>query len=118
MIGIGLSGTRTVVHRVPGAIHVSKRSKTSLIPPNISSFKEIGKLTSAHPQAHPDIFNKMKQFYARIPKGPKQQVKATTFWGRYYENYFAKDSFVPVLHFIGIMVPVGYTISYFVGGVG
>ncbi|KAJ3100049.1 hypothetical protein HDU97_002533 [Phlyctochytrium planicorne] len=95
---------------------LSIRNKSSLIPPNISSFKEIGRLVSAHPQAHPEIFGKMKSFYARIPKGPKQQVKATTLWGRYYETYMAKDSFMPFVHFLGIMIPVGYSISYFVGG--
>ncbi|KAJ3211537.1 hypothetical protein HDU67_004440 [Dinochytrium kinnereticum] len=115
MLGLGVPRTLVQRARVASSL-VPRRTKTSLIPPNVSSFKEIGKLTSAHPQAHPDIFNKMKQFYSRIPKGPRQQVTATTFWGRYYENYFAKDSFVPVLHFLGIMIPVGYTITYFIGG--
>ncbi|KAI8850809.1 hypothetical protein BC829DRAFT_388358 [Chytridium lagenaria] len=96
-----LTGCRNFIQRAREASSlVPRRNKSSLLPPN----------------AHPDIFNKMKSFYARIPKGPKQQVQATTFWGRYYENYFAKDSFVPVLHFLGIMIPVGYTMSYFVGG--
>ncbi|TPX55788.1 hypothetical protein PhCBS80983_g05029 [Powellomyces hirtus] len=92
------------------------RTKTSLIPPNVSSLKELGKLQSAYPQAHPDIFKKMKYFYQHIPKGNRQQTASTTFWGRYYERYIAKDSFVPVLHFLGIMIPTGYYISYFKGG--
>ncbi|KND00883.1 uncharacterized protein SPPG_03984 [Spizellomyces punctatus DAOM BR117] len=94
----------------------SRRTKTSLIPPNVASLKELGKLQSSYPQAHPDIFKKMKYFYQHIPKGNRQQTASTTFWGRYYERYIAKDSFVPVLHFLGVMIPVGYYISYFKGG--
>ncbi|KAJ3173295.1 hypothetical protein HDU87_007668 [Geranomyces variabilis] len=92
------------------------RTKTSLIPPNVASLKELGKLQSAYPQAHPDIFRKMKYFYQHIPKGNREQKAATGFWGRYYEKYIAKDSFVPVLHFLGVMIPTGYYISYFKGG--
>ncbi|TPX72222.1 hypothetical protein SpCBS45565_g00523 [Spizellomyces sp. 'palustris'] len=95
----------------------SRRTKTSLIPPNVASLKELGKLQSSYPQAHPDIFKKMKYFYQHIPKGNRQQTASTTFWGRYYERYIAKDSFVPVLHFLGVMIPVGYYVSYFKGGV-
>ncbi|KAI9205701.1 uncharacterized protein BJ171DRAFT_501210 [Polychytrium aggregatum] len=94
---------------------VARRNK-SIFPPNISSLKELGRLQSSYPQAHPELFNKMKSFYQNIPKGPKQASAAKTFWGRYYENYIAKDSFVPVLHFIGLMVPVGFYISYYKGG--
>ncbi|KAI9105756.1 hypothetical protein DFS34DRAFT_575262 [Phlyctochytrium arcticum] len=95
----------------------ARRAKSTIIPPNVSSLKELGKLQSAYPQAHPDIFNKMKNFYKHIPKGSRQQVASNTFWGRYYERYMAKDSFVPFLHFLGIMIPTGYYISYFKGGV-
>ncbi|KAJ3012421.1 hypothetical protein HKX48_006290 [Thoreauomyces humboldtii] len=83
------------------------RTKTSLIPPNVSSLKELGKLQSAYPQAHPEIFQKMKSFYKEIPKGNRKETASTTFWGRYYEKYIAKDSFVPVLHFLGVMIPTG-----------
>ena len=62
------------------------RTKTSLIPPNISSLKEIGKLQSAHPQAHPEIFAKMKSFYSKIPKGPKAKQNATTLFEKYHEK--------------------------------
>ncbi|KAJ3019150.1 hypothetical protein HKX48_002341 [Thoreauomyces humboldtii] len=92
------------------------RTKTSLIPPNVSSLKELGKLQSAYPQAHPEIFLKMKNFYKAIPKGNREQTASKTFWGKYYEKYIAKDSFVPVLHFLGVMIPTGYYISYFQGG--
>ncbi|KAI8816740.1 uncharacterized protein EV422DRAFT_277178 [Fimicolochytrium jonesii] len=107
--------TRAAAIRRATAVPV--RTKTSLIPPNVASLKEIGRLQSAYPQAHPDIFKKMKYFYQHIPKGNRQTTKANTFWGRYYEKYIAQDSFVPVLHFLGIMIPTGYYISYFKGGV-
>ncbi|KAJ3417378.1 hypothetical protein HDV05_004843 [Chytridiales sp. JEL 0842] len=101
----------------PTRMVMARRTKTSIIPPNVSSLKEIGKLQSQYPQAHPEIFAKMKTFYARIPKGPKAVTKSTTMWGRYKENYFEKNTFMPVLHFIGVMIPVGYYLSYFKGGV-
>ncbi|ORY44761.1 hypothetical protein BCR33DRAFT_765813 [Rhizoclosmatium globosum] len=78
---------------------------TSIIPPHVSSLKELGRLQSAHPQAHPELFSAMKNFYQNVPKDA------------YYERYLKKDSFVPVLHFLGVMVPLGYYLAYFKGGI-
>jgi F-type H+-transporting ATPase subunit f len=96
---------------------MGRRTKTSLIPPNVSSLKEIGKLQSAYPQAHPEIFSKMKSFYARIPKGPAPLVQRTGLYNSYRAKYLEKNTFMPILHFIGVMLPVGYYLSYFKGGV-
>ncbi|KAJ3069302.1 hypothetical protein HDU98_007638 [Podochytrium sp. JEL0797] len=89
---------------------------TSIIPPQVSSLKELGRLQSAHPQAHPELFSAMKGFYTNIPKGPRPVSVATSFRDRYYENYIKKDSFVPILHFLGVMVPLGYYLAYYKGG--
>ncbi|KAI8613053.1 hypothetical protein BC830DRAFT_1066987 [Chytriomyces sp. MP71] len=89
---------------------------TSIMPPQVSSLKEIGRLQSAHPQAHPQLFSAMKNFYAAVPKGPAPKTAATTLRDRYYEAYIKKDSFVPVLHFLGVMVPLSYYLAYFKGG--
>ncbi|KAJ3087540.1 hypothetical protein HK102_010836 [Quaeritorhiza haematococci] len=113
---------RTPLRRATTSLHASVRfqsqirTKTSLLPPNVSSLKELGKLSSTYPQAHPELFARMKTFYGRIAKGPKVQTTSNTFWGRYYDNYIAKDSFVPILHFIGVMIPIGYYLAYFKGG--
>ncbi|KAJ3331478.1 hypothetical protein HDU76_003084 [Blyttiomyces sp. JEL0837] len=115
MLALIKSTNRAAVAR-PTALFQSIRQKTSLIPPNVASLKEIGRLQSAHPQAHPEIFAKMKNFYARIPKGPRVHVPAKTIVGRYYENYIAKDSLISIIHFLGVMIPVGYYLSYFKGG--
>ncbi|KAJ3175369.1 hypothetical protein HK101_010682 [Irineochytrium annulatum] len=92
------------------------RSKSTIIPPNVSSFKEIGKLVSTHPQAHPEMFAKMKSFYAAIPKGPKQQVEAKGFWEKYRRKYYEQNSLMPFAHFGLLMIPVGYYLTYFKGG--
>ncbi|KAJ3128255.1 hypothetical protein HK098_004829 [Nowakowskiella sp. JEL0407] len=92
------------------------RTKTSLIPPNISSLKEIGKLQSQYPQAHPELFAAMKSFYSRIPKGPAQKIQVNTWGGRYYEKYIEGNSAVPVLHFFAAFMVIGYTFQYFVNG--
>ncbi|KAI9333098.1 hypothetical protein BDR26DRAFT_861839 [Obelidium mucronatum] len=89
---------------------------TSIIPPHVSSLKEIGRLQSAHPQAHPELFSAMKNFYKNVPKGPRPQTVATSFKDAYYERYLKKDSFVPVLHFLGVLIPTGYYLAYFKGG--
>jgi Mitochondrial F1-F0 ATP synthase subunit F of fungi len=90
---------------------------TSIIPPNISSLRELGKLQSTLPYAHPERFAKIKHFYKVVPKGPASEQPATTFGQRYYKKYIAGNSAVPLLHFIAVMVPVGYYIAYFKGGV-
>ena len=62
----------------------------------------------------------MKLFYQRVPKGNEQVVKRQGFWGKYYDTYFESgpkaNGLWPVLHFIGVMVPLGYYLSYFKGG--
>ncbi|TPX66099.1 hypothetical protein CcCBS67573_g07943 [Chytriomyces confervae] len=90
---------------------------TSIIPPHVASLKEIGRLQSAHPQAHPQLFASIKSFYQNVPKGPAPKTVATSFRDRYYENYIKKDSFVPILHFLGVLIPTGYYLTYFKGGV-
>ncbi|KAI8831023.1 hypothetical protein HDU78_004875 [Chytriomyces hyalinus] len=89
---------------------------TSIIPPHVASLKEIGRLQSAHPQAHPQLFASIKSFYQNVPKGPAPKTVATSFRDRYYENYIKKDSFVPILHFLGVLIPTGYYLTYFKGG--
>jgi hypothetical protein len=92
------------------------RTKTTLIPPNVSSLRELGKLHSKYPQAHPTLFARMKQFYRLLPKGEALPSNPTTWYGRYYQKYIETNSLTPVLHFMGIMVPVGYYLAYFKGG--
>eukprot|EP00842_Homolaphlyctis_polyrhiza_P001641 jgi/Hompol1/2478/HPOL_000097-RA len=92
------------------------RTKTSLIPPNVASLKEIGRLQSAFPQAHPEIFARMRNFYKVVPKGNAPVSNPTTFWGQYYKHYVETDTLYPILHFMAIMVPVGYYLQYFVAG--
>ncbi|KAJ3097291.1 hypothetical protein HK100_005395 [Physocladia obscura] len=94
----------------------AKSTTASLLPPRVSALAELGRLQSAHPQAHPELFNNMKNFYARIPKGEKPPSVATTAWGRYYDHYFKKDSFVPFLHLFAVIVPTGYYLTYYKGG--
>ena len=36
---------------------------------------------------------------------------------RYYEKYVETNSLTPVLHFFLVMVPLGYYLTYFKGGV-
>jgi predicted metal-binding protein len=88
----------------------------STLPPRVASLKELGKLNSSYSQAHPQVFAKMKTFYQNVPKGPKPKVQATTFWQRYYENYIQKDTLISMVHFLGVMIPVGYYLAYFKGG--
>ncbi|KAI8800149.1 hypothetical protein BJ742DRAFT_92494 [Cladochytrium replicatum] len=90
--------------------------KTSIIPPNVSSLKEIGKLQSQYPQAHPELFAKMKSFYARVPKGTVEKRPATGLLSKYYEAYHEKDSLMPIAHFVIAMVVFGYTVQYYVIG--
>ncbi|KAJ2999881.1 hypothetical protein HDV02_001400 [Globomyces sp. JEL0801] len=90
------------------------RTKTSLIPPNISSLREIGKLTSKYPQAHPELFATMKNFYKAVPKGNAVKQSPKGLWDAYYYRYIETSSPVPLLHFLFVMVPTGYYISYFV----
>jgi hypothetical protein len=52
-----------------------------MIPPRVSSLKEIGKLQSRYAQAHPTLFNRMKVFYKNIPKGNAIVNKPTTWTG-------------------------------------
>ncbi len=95
-------------------------ASSSYLPPPVASLKEIGKLESKYPQAHPELFSKMKTFYQRVPKGEAPVVKRQGFWGQYYDTYFESGphskGLWPVLHFIGVMVPLGYYLSYFKGG--
>lgn len=86
------------------------------LPPQVASLREIGKLVSSHPTAHPELFSKMKYFYNTIPKGQAPVVNKTGFWNRYYQNYFEKDSLMPIVHFVGFMIPMGYYLTYFKGG--
>ncbi|KAJ1562669.1 hypothetical protein HK096_005830 [Nowakowskiella sp. JEL0078] len=113
-VSCALRRSTRVVNTAPSLSLV--RTKASLIPPNISSLKELGKLESQYPQAHPELFAKMKSFYANIPKGPSQKVLVNTFAGRYYEKYIEGSSAAPVLHFLAIFVGIGYTLQYFVNG--
>lgn len=92
------------------------RAKSTLIPPNVSSMREIGKLVSKYPQAHPDIFAKMKYFYKHLPKGNAIPQTPSSWPAKYYAKYMETNSFTPVLHFLGIMIPVGYYLAYFKGG--
>ncbi|EGF78445.1 hypothetical protein BATDEDRAFT_90380 [Batrachochytrium dendrobatidis JAM81] len=92
------------------------RTNVSLIPPNVSSMRELGRLQSAYPQAHPEIFARMTAFYKAVPKGQANAVKPTTFWGKYYEKYVENDSLYPILHVIGVMIPIGFYIQYYAGG--
>lgn len=59
------------------------RAKSTLIPPSVSSLREIGRLTSKYPQAHPEIFSSMKNLYKNLPKG--NAVKKTP--NGFYEWY-------------------------------
>ncbi|KAJ3223428.1 hypothetical protein HK099_001152 [Clydaea vesicula] len=94
------------------------RSYSSIIPPPISGMREIGKLTSKYPQAHPDLFAKMKNFYAKVPKGSRgAETGELSFTKLYYNKYIKTDSGAPILHILGIMIPLGYYIAYFKGGV-
>ncbi|KAI9006024.1 hypothetical protein HDU85_003463 [Gaertneriomyces sp. JEL0708] len=88
----------------------------SIFPPSISGLGQLGKLTSSYPQAHPTLFNRMKVFYKNIPKGQAQPFTPKTIWQRYHARYIATSSPKPLLHFLGVMVPTGYYISYFKGG--
>jgi hypothetical protein len=36
---------------------------------------------------------------------------------RYYEKYVESNSLTPVFHFFAVMVPLGYYLAYFKGGV-
>ncbi|KAJ3191990.1 hypothetical protein HDU82_003349 [Entophlyctis luteolus] len=91
-------------------------SAASILPPPVSSLKELGRLQSVHPQAHPELFGQMKSFYKNIPKGPKPASAVHSLRDRYYDAYLKKDSFVPVLHFLAVLVPTGYYFAYFKGG--
>ncbi|TPX31607.1 hypothetical protein SmJEL517_g05102 [Synchytrium microbalum] len=99
-----------------GAMLAQVRTKTSLSPPNVASLKELGKLQSSYPQAHPEIFGKMKAFYAAIPKGPAPHTAPTTFGGKYYQKYVEGDTFWPILHFIAAASAFGFVITYHAGG--
>jgi hypothetical protein len=103
-----LAGARGVARgRVP---------KKMKLPPQVASLREIGKLTSLNPTAHPELFSKMKYFYTHIPKGQAALSTSKGFWQKYYEKYFVKDSLMPIVHLLGLMIPVGYYFTYFKGG--
>ncbi|RKO86631.1 hypothetical protein BDK51DRAFT_14990, partial [Blyttiomyces helicus] len=96
------------------------RTKTSLIPPKIASLKELGKLQSTSRLAHPDLFAKLKYYYVHIPKGDVSegavQAADNSFYGRYKKKYMGNESLWPIAHFIAVMIPISYYISYFKGG--
>lgn len=92
------------------------RRFASIIPPPVSSLKEIGKLSSKYPQAHPELFSKMKHFYKHVPKGSRVDAGKKSLYRRYYDAYIATNSPLPVVHLLCVMVPLGYYISYVKGG--
>jgi F-type H+-transporting ATPase subunit f len=73
-------------------------------------------LVSKYPQAHPELFARMKYFYKVLPKGNAMKETPNGIVARYKAKYFENNSLMPVLHFFGVMVPVGYYIAYFKGG--
>jgi len=103
--------SRSVVNVIIPKRCVSLSGKAPIIPPNVASIGELGRLQSTHPQAHPRLFAKMKIFYNRVPKGPAPKLEAKTFWQRYYQNYVEKDSLMPLVHLVGVLIPLGYCIS-------
>ncbi|KAI9332451.1 hypothetical protein DFJ73DRAFT_630298 [Zopfochytrium polystomum] len=112
------AGTSTSLLRTSasaGARSTVARRSASIIPPSISSMKEIGKLQSAHPQAHPEIFAKLKSLYKNLPKGDAPPPNYKSWYARYATRY--ENSLMPVLHFFGVLIPVGYYVAYFRGGV-
>ncbi|KAH6577517.1 hypothetical protein BASA60_003998 [Batrachochytrium salamandrivorans] len=117
MRALSLLSPTTTTTASNGSVLSAMRTKVSLTPPNVASLRELGRLQSAYPQAHPEIFARMTAFYKAVPKGNATVVKPTTFWGRYYENYVEADTFYPVLHVIGVMIPIGFYLQYYIGGV-
>lgn len=94
------------------------RQKTSLIPPNISSLKEIGKLQSKYEQAHPERFEKMAKFYKNVVKGDAPKIQPRSFGEWYHERYTEKNSPMPIIHIIVGTMCLGYYSSMFIFGVG
>jgi Mitochondrial F1-F0 ATP synthase subunit F of fungi len=92
------------------------RSKSTLIPPKISSLAELGLMKSQHAQAHPTLFAKMNTMYVNLPKGFAPPQKTTGFLGWYHEKYIATSSFTPVLHFLVLLIPTAYYVAYIKGG--
>ncbi|KAI8910147.1 hypothetical protein EDD86DRAFT_204617 [Gorgonomyces haynaldii] len=93
-----------------------QRRFASIIPPRISSIAELGRLQSKLPQAHPELFSKMKHMYKVLPKGNREAVKSNGFFQWYFNRYIESNSAAPILHFLGVMIPMGYYIAYFKGG--
>lgn len=102
--------------QVVNTVKVGGRNQTTLVPPRVSSMREIGKLVSKYPQAHPEIFAKMKYFYKVLPKGNAPSATSKGFMEAYKQKYLDTNSLAPVLHFFGFMIPVGYYLTYFKGG--
>ena len=86
-----------------------------MFPPVINNIKLLNKLNSIHSSANPIIFNKMKIFYNKVPKissGLSGSSESVIKGKGYYYNHFIKNSSAkPVLHFISIMMLIGYSIN-------
>lgn len=59
------------------------RAKSTFIPPSVSSLREIGRLSSKFPQAHPEVFASMKNLYKGLPKGPAPKKAPNGFYEWY-----------------------------------
>ncbi|KAJ3045275.1 hypothetical protein HDV00_011147 [Rhizophlyctis rosea] len=96
--------------RAPVRVMGQVRTKTSLIPPNVASLKELGKLQSTSSWAHPVKFAKLKHLYAHLPKGPKNNAPASNAWERYWQKN--SENAKPLWHFLAIMIPFGAYVQY------
>ena len=87
-----------------------------VLPPNISSLTQIGRLASKYPQAHPVLFARMSHFYKTIPKTVKAQEPG--FINNYIQKNLKTGSSGTFVHILALLIPLGYFISYKVGGHG
>ncbi|KAI0482002.1 mitochondrial F1-F0 ATP synthase subunit F of fungi-domain-containing protein [Xylariaceae sp. FL0804] len=86
---------------------VTRRGLSTLIPPKVASPGNL----SANPDAA--RINRLVGFYEKLPRGPAPDVKPTGILGRYQAKHFGKNpTNRPVIHFIGFVLVVGYTMTY------
>lgn len=111
---------------VKGRCALQKRWSTSangsgsIFPPDIASLRNLQKIESKYPQAHPVLFERMKSLYENIPKGeaPKKNLSNLNFVARYFEHHGTpgNESMKPVIHWFAIVVTIGYLWTNFRAG--
>ncbi|KAI9024099.1 hypothetical protein DFJ74DRAFT_667306 [Hyaloraphidium curvatum] len=91
----------------------------SIFPPNIGSVKQMGKFESDYPTSHPYLFDQMKSFYREVVKGPAPPAPPPRGFFQWYHNkYMARgnESATPLLHYVLLIIPIGYVIKAHFGG--